>query len=235
MGWTALLECLRMTPDWGSCSMCWKAGLLSKQDRVKKVADRSLTGFIKQRPVQNWASVVKMSYHPQLRSFASLETSPVVTECGQPARSRSGEKALGSWCDTTWPGGRSAPMQQSSLHTQSCTSRRKGSFPDAQHWWDHSWCSPQVWAPRRGQTLTYRNDPSGGSLWWLELEHNAYEGRWRGMGWFSLEKRRERGDLTAVATAWWEGREKRNPGSAWRCTATGWEVTGMCWNVGNPH
>lgn len=114
--------------------MCWKAGLLSKQDRVKKVADRSLTGFIKQRPVQNWASVVKMSYHPQLRSFASLETSPVVTECGQPARSRSGEKALGSWCDTTWPGGRSAPMQQSSLHTQSCTSRRKGSFPDAQHW-----------------------------------------------------------------------------------------------------
>lgn len=46
------------------------------------------------------------------------------------------------------------------------------------------------------------------------MEHK--EGKVEGNG---LRKGRE--EPTAVATAWWEGIEKRKPFSAQRCTATG--------------
>lgn len=32
-------------------------------------------------------------------------------------------------------------MQQSSPHSQGCTSKAKESLPDDQHWRDHSWCA----------------------------------------------------------------------------------------------
>lgn len=56
IGWTALLECLQMTPNWGLHSVYWKAGLLFKEDRLEKLADRNNIGFIEQRPMQSWAS-----------------------------------------------------------------------------------------------------------------------------------------------------------------------------------
>ncbi|PKU47528.1 rna-directed dna polymerase from mobile element jockey-like [Limosa lapponica baueri] len=38
----------------GVALICWKAGLLFKYDRLEKLGDGNITGFVEQRPKQSW-------------------------------------------------------------------------------------------------------------------------------------------------------------------------------------
>ncbi|KAK4816014.1 hypothetical protein QYF61_011004 [Mycteria americana] len=78
----------------------------------------------------------------------------------------------------------------------------------------HQECRVQVWAPGAGQTLTYRSESSRMSLRWSKLEPGTYKGRWRVLGWFTLEKRRVRGDVTALCSCLVGWYKKREPGSS---------------------
>lgn len=180
MGWTTLYDSLDRTPNGEQQSTCWKAGLLFiKQYSLEKLADGKLMTFVKWKPVQSWTSVMDCSR----------------TGCSHTAEGSSAEKALVEHgvirrqeCTNT-----TKQPPHARLHQQGARVRDPDGLVNT--------CKPALSVPSwgLGSWCTTSPDIQEEDQWRAPVMVVFGErGVQREVDWFSLGKRRKRGELTAA-------------------------------------